>query len=151
MIKYNYDDDFLLLTVFLTSSFFSSVFSLFFSSSLLLMAVSVLGAGFNFSTSSNICRSASWWRSTSRLVNVTSIFCSVLLYVVENSGPSVLAWKRLKYTEHENQKPSEMLYVEQELLTLPEHLSSPLVLVGFSTWSLVLCVWQLCCLFFFDI
>jgi hypothetical protein len=53
--------------------------------------------------------------------------------------------------------------VEQELLTLPEHMSSP---PGFSgvrvTWSFVLCVcvvdrclsfffWPLCCLFFYDI
>jgi hypothetical protein len=53
--------------------------------------------------------------------------------------------------------------VEQELLTLPEHLSSPPVFSGVCvTRSLVLCVyfvdrclsfffWSLCCLFFFDI
>jgi hypothetical protein len=51
--------------------------------------------------------------------------------------------------------------VEQELLTLPEHLSSPLVLSGVRvTRNLVLCVcfvdrclsfWPLCCLFFFDL
>ena len=54
--------------------------------------------------------------------------------------------------------------VEQELLTLPEHLSSPLVLVGFVLLSLQFYVyvlqivvllyiffWPLCCLFFFDI
>ena len=56
--------------------------------------------------------------------------------------------------------------VEQELITLPEHLSSPPVFSGDrATWSLVLYVyfcrllfvllliffWPLCCLFFFDI
>ena len=52
--------------------------------------------------------------------------------------------------------------VKQELLSFPEHLSSPLVFSGVRvTWSLVLCVcfvdrclsfWSLCCcLFFFDI
>ena len=56
--------------------------------------------------------------------------------------------------------------VEQELLTLAEHMSSPLVLSRARiTQSLVLCVyfvdrylsfcnfsfWPLCCLFFFDI
>ena len=53
--------------------------------------------------------------------------------------------------------------LEQELLTLPEHLSSPLVFSGARvTRSLVLCVcfvdhclsvffWPLCCLFFFDL
>ena len=56
--------------------------------------------------------------------------------------------------------------VEQELLTIPEHLSSPAVFSGVRvTRSLVLCVcfverclsfspfffWPLCCLFFFDI
>ena len=59
-----------------------------------------------------------------------------------------------------------MLLMEKELLTLPEHMSSPPVLSGVRfTWSLVLCVcfvdrclsfctfffWPLCCLFFFDI
>jgi hypothetical protein len=54
-------------------------------------------------------------------------------------------------------------YIVQELLTLPENLSSPPVLSGIRvTRSLVLCVcfidrclsfffWSLCCLFFFDI
>jgi len=54
-------------------------------------------------------------------------------------------------------------FVEQELLILPEHLSSPPVFSGVPiTRSLVLCVcfvdrclsfffWPLCCLFFFDI
>ena len=56
--------------------------------------------------------------------------------------------------------------VEQKMLTLPEHLSSPSVLSGVRvTQPLVLCVrfvyrclsicpfffWPLCCLFFFDI
>jgi len=55
--------------------------------------------------------------------------------------------------------------VEQELLTLPEHLSSPPFLVGlcYSIYSfmcmfcrslfvlLYLFIWLLCCLFFFDI
>ena len=53
--------------------------------------------------------------------------------------------------------------VEQKLLTLPEHLSSPPVFSGVHvTRSLVLCVcfvdrclyfffWPLCCLFFFDL
>ena len=56
--------------------------------------------------------------------------------------------------------------MEQELLTLPEHMSSPPVFSGVRfTRSLVLCVcfvdrclsfgtfffWPLCCLFFFDI
>jgi hypothetical protein len=53
--------------------------------------------------------------------------------------------------------------VEQELLTLPEHMSSPLVLSGARvTQSLVLCVcfvdrclsfffWSLCCLSCFDL
>ena len=48
--------------------------------------------------------------------------------------------------------------VEQELLTLPEYQSSPLVLSGVRvTLSIVLCVclyffaWPLCCLFFTDI
>jgi hypothetical protein len=56
--------------------------------------------------------------------------------------------------------------VEQELLTLPEHLASPLIYSGVRVIrSLVLCVmfcrllfvllsfslWPLCCLFFFDL
>ena len=58
-----------------------------------------------------------------------------------------------------------MSLVEQELLTLPEHLNSPLILVGFVLldpsficmfWLLLFVLlyfffWSLCCLFFFYI
>jgi len=41
--------------------------------------------------------------------------------------------------------------VEQELLILPEHLSSPSVFSGVRFVLLYFFFWPLCCLFFFDI
>ena len=77
--------------------------------------------------------------------------------------PVLSSWKSWLITGFVTRLNRRVPLVEQELLTLPEHLSSPPIFSGVCfTRSLVLCVcfvdrclsfffWPLCCLFFFDI
>jgi hypothetical protein len=84
------------------------------------------------------------------------------MYVVNTSYSFPHSWLIIGFVTRLTRR---VPLVEQELLTLPEHLSSPPVFSGVRvTWSLVLCVcfadrcmsfctfffWPLCCLFFFD-
>ena len=95
-----------------------------------------------------------------QLLSISNISYSPKDIVVNTSRSFPHIWL---ITEFVTRLTQRVPLVDQELLTLLEHLSSPLVFSGVRvTRSLVLCVcfvdrclyfffWPLCCLFFFDI